>query len=134
MDLRVCNKRAFEALIQSGALDGLGGHRAQFMTVLDTALREASLQQEEIASGQVSMFGGPCTDDLRTRHMCSRRCPNIAPWTESIRLAKEKEILGFYTSGHPLEPFSTECELFATHKVCRPRRMEPRSRWRSRSW
>jgi DNA polymerase-3 subunit alpha len=43
--------------------------------------------------------------------------PNIAPWTESIRLAREKEILGFYTSGHPLEPFTTECELFATHKV-----------------
>jgi DNA polymerase-3 subunit alpha len=43
--------------------------------------------------------------------------PNIAPWTESVRLAKEKEILGFYTSGHPLEPFTTECELFSTHKV-----------------
>jgi DNA polymerase-3 subunit alpha len=115
VDLRVCNKRVFEALIQSGALDGLGGHRAQFMTILDTALREASLQQEEQASGQVSMFGGTVAGTAR-EHV-QQTLPNIAPWSESIRLAREKEILGFYTSGHPLEPFTTECELFATHKV-----------------
>jgi len=115
VDLRVCNKRVFEALIQSGALDGLGGHRAQYMTVLDTAINEASLQQEEIASGQVSMFGSPSADSGRSH--IHETLPNIAPWTESIRLAREKEILGFYTSGHPLEPFTTECELFATHKV-----------------
>ncbi|HEU4879077.1 MAG TPA: DNA polymerase III subunit alpha [Gemmatimonadaceae bacterium] len=115
VDLRVCNKRVFEALVQSGALDGLGGHRAQYMTILDTALREASLQQEEIASGQVSMFGGPVEGTAR-EHI-QQTLPNIAPWTESVRLAREKEILGFYTSGHPLEPFTTECELFATHKV-----------------
>jgi DNA polymerase-3 subunit alpha len=108
VDLRVCNKRVFEALIQSGALDGLGGHRAQFMTILDTALREASLQQEEQASGQVSMFGGPVAGTAR-EHV-QQTLPNIAPWSESIRLAREKEILGFYTSGHPLEPFTTESE------------------------
>ena len=115
VDLRVCNKRVFEALIQSGALDGLGGHRAQYMTVLDAALNEASLQQEEIASGQVSLFGAPSGDAARAH--VPQTLPNIAPWTESVRLAREKEILGFYTSGHPLEPFTTECELFATHKV-----------------
>ena len=115
VDLRVCNKRVFEALIQSGALDSLGGHRAQYMTVLDTALREASLQQEEFSSGQVSMFGS-ASGSTAKQHV-QQTLPNIAPWTESIRLAREKEILGFYTSGHPLEPFTTECELFSTHKV-----------------
>jgi DNA polymerase-3 subunit alpha len=116
VDLRVCNKRVFEALIQAGALDSLGGHRAQFMTALDSALREASLHQEEMASGQVSMFGAPATSG--SAHPAPpQMLPNIAPWSESVRLAKEKEILGFYTSGHPLEPFTTECELFSTHKV-----------------
>ena len=43
--------------------------------------------------------------------------PNLAPLSESERLTKEKEILGFYISGHPLEPFRAECELFATHTV-----------------
>jgi len=43
--------------------------------------------------------------------------PNVQPYSEPERLAREKEILGFYTSGHPLEPFSAECALFATHTV-----------------
>jgi DNA polymerase-3 subunit alpha len=115
VDLRVCNKRVFEALIQAGALDGIGGHRAQLAAILDQALREASLQQEETASGQVSMFGGPAAGD--TRPHAQLTLPNIAPWTESERLSKEKEAIGFYTSGHPLEPYRTECELFSTHKV-----------------
>jgi DNA polymerase-3 subunit alpha len=115
VDLRVCNKRVFEALIQSGALDSLGGHRAQYLTVLDAALSEAALQQEEIASGQVSLFGSPTSESSRPH--IPQVLPNVAPWTESVRLAREKEILGFYTSGHPLEPFITETELFSTHKV-----------------
>lgn len=115
VDLRVCNKRVFEALVQAGALDGLGGHRAQLAAILDQALREASLQQEETASGQVSMFGGPTAGD--TRPHAQLTLPNVAPWTESERLSKEKEAIGFYTSGHPLEPYRTECELFSTHKV-----------------
>jgi len=114
VDLRVCNKRVFEALIFAGALDAFDGHRAQLSAILDQALREASLQQEEEASGQVSMFGGPVGDP---RTHAPLTLPNVPPWSESERLAKEKEILGFYISGHPLEPFRTEAELFATHKV-----------------
>ncbi len=100
-------------MIQAGALDALDGHRAQLSALLDQALREASLQQEEAASGQVSMFGGLMAGD--TRMHAPLPLPNVAAWTESERLAKEKEALGFYTSGHPLEPYRTECELFATH-------------------
>jgi len=114
VDLRVCNKRVFEALIQAGALDALGGHRAQLFAALDQVLREASLKQEEIASGQVSMFGS-MTDNGQTHHPAV--LPTVATWTESERLAKEKETLGFYISGHPLEPYRVECELFSTHKA-----------------
>jgi DNA polymerase III subunit alpha len=114
VDLRLCNKRVFEALIASGALDNLGGHRAQYWAVLDTALQEASLKQEERAAGQVSLFGG---DDTSAVTGVSHVLPNLAPMSESERLTKEKEILGFYISGHPLEPFRIECELFATHTV-----------------
>ena len=114
VDLRLCNKRVFEALIASGAMDNLGGHRAQYMAVLDTALQEASLKQQEAAVGQFSLLGG--TDDT-TVVAASRTLPNIPALTDSDRLTKEKEILGFYISGHPLEPFRLECELFATHTV-----------------
>src|SRR5688500_7714049 len=116
IDLRICNKRVFEALIHSGALDGLGGHRAQYGAILDSAMQEASLKQAERISGQASLFGDASQEDT-ARHHLPMTLPNMAPLTDAERLAKEKEILGFYISGHPLEPFRTECELFATHTV-----------------
>ncbi|MFL5570949.1 MAG: DNA polymerase III subunit alpha, partial [Gemmatimonadaceae bacterium] len=115
IDLRVCNKRVLEALVHAGALDSLGGHRAQLAAALDLAIREASLRQEDIATGQASLFGASSDpgEKAETPHVLS----NVPPWTESERLAKEKEILGFYISGHPLERFRTEAEIFASHTV-----------------
>jgi DNA polymerase-3 subunit alpha len=78
-------------------------------------MQESSLKQQEKAMGQVSLFGGPA-DDSATQH-APRTLPNVAPMAESERLTREKEILGFYISGHPLEPYRVECELFATHTV-----------------
>jgi DNA polymerase-3 subunit alpha len=115
VDLRLCNKRVFEALIHAGALDGLGGHRAQYLTVLDAAVQEAGLKQEERESGQGSLFGDGRGGNAREHAQLA--LPNVPPQSESERLTREKEILGFYISGHPLEPFRTECELFATHTV-----------------
>jgi DNA polymerase-3 subunit alpha len=114
VDLRLCNKRVFEALIASGALDNLGGHRAQYWAVLDSALQEASLKQQEAAMGQFSLLGGI---DGGAPVQAPRVLPNMAELQESERLTREKEILGFYISGHPLEPFRLECELFASHTV-----------------
>ena len=117
VDLRVCNKRVFEALIGAGALDSLGGHRAQFAKALDDAIAEASLKQDEKASGQVSLFGDPSSNGGASSRGTTATLPVASPWPESERLQREKEILGFYISGHPLEPYRTECELFATHQV-----------------
>jgi DNA polymerase-3 subunit alpha len=131
VDLRLCNKRVFEALIASGALDSLGAERSRNWAALDTALHEASLRQAEKESGQGSLFGdllatgseagGATTADTANAAVpapnAAHRFPNVAPWGESERLSKEKEILGFYISGHPLEPYQLECELFASHTV-----------------
>jgi DNA polymerase-3 subunit alpha len=116
VDLRLCNKRVFEALLYSGALDGLGGHRAQLSAVLDTALQEASLMQTERTIGQGSLFGDVSAPGEQSSHR-PLVLPNVPALSESERLTREKEILGFYISGHPLEPYRTECELFATHTV-----------------
>jgi DNA polymerase-3 subunit alpha len=117
IDLRMCNKRVFEALIAAGALDGLAGHRAQFFRVLDDAISEASLKQQERAMGQGTLFGGSEDQTPDAARQTPDALPNVAPMPEGERLAREKEILGFYISGHPLEPFRTEVELFATHTV-----------------
>jgi DNA polymerase-3 subunit alpha len=115
VDLRACNKRVFEALICGGALDGLGGHRGQYLAALDTAMSEASFKQQEAATGQGSLFGEGGPTQGTTSHKPT--LPNMPAWGESERLTREKEILGFYVSGHPLEPFRAEAELFATRKI-----------------
>lgn len=121
IDLRLCNKRVFEALVAAGAGDALGGHRAQLMAALDHAISEASLRQEEAELGQVSLFGDFGDTDSSASNTGGSSAPpplpNIPAWGESERLQREKELLGFYISGHPLEPFRTECELFASHTV-----------------
>ena len=119
VDLRLCNRRVFEALIQSGALDALGGHRAQLIAALEAAISEAGLKQEEASIGQGSLFGdlGPAADTVDSQARHGPTLPNTPVWSDSERLAQEKAILGFYISGHPLAPFRTECELFATHTV-----------------
>jgi DNA polymerase-3 subunit alpha len=110
IDLRVCNKRVLEALIASGAGDRLGGHRAQLFAALDQVVAEASLQQAEAAAGQATLFGdaGPSLPAPRSP------LPAVPEWTEAERLAREKELVGFFVSGHPLGRFAAEVALFAS--------------------
>ena len=114
VDLRLCNKRVFEALLHAGAFDNLGGHRAQLAAAIDGAIQAASLAQDEIATGQGSLFGDSSATPKATLRPT---LPNVPEFSEHERLTREKEILGFYISGHPLEPFRAEAELLATHRV-----------------
>jgi DNA polymerase-3 subunit alpha len=109
IDLRLCNKRVLESLIVAGACDGLGGHRKQLCEALDHVLGEAQLLQQEKEAGQASLFG----EATAPRHRAAD-LPDIPAWTEAERLVKEKEVLGFFISGHPLERFRDEVELFGT--------------------
>jgi DNA polymerase-3 subunit alpha len=116
IDLRLCNKRVLESLIVAGACDGLGGHRKQLCEALDHVLGEALLLQQEKEAGQASLFGEatgmgePALSAAKGR----MSLPDIPAWTEAERLVKEKEVLGFFISGHPLERFRDEVELFGT--------------------
>ncbi|HEX2450342.1 MAG TPA: DNA polymerase III subunit alpha, partial [Gemmatimonadales bacterium] len=115
IDLRLCNKRVLESLIVAGACDGLGGHRKQLCEALDRVLAEAQLKQEEREAGQGMLFELAATgENGREQAGTERPLPDVPPWTEAERLAKEKEVLGFFISGHPLERFRSEAELFGT--------------------
>ena len=109
IDLRLANKRVLESLIAAGACDSLGGHRSQLLAVLEPVLAEAQLRQQEREAGQESLFG-----ELPETRAGPPVLPDLAPWPEAERLAREKEVLGFFISGHPLEPFRPEVELFGT--------------------
>src|SRR3989449_914454 len=86
IDLRLCNKRVIEALIDAGACDSLGGdHSAQLVGALDTAFGEAQARQQERVSGQHALFG-EATPIPRP----SSPLPDVVPWTEHERLTREK--------------------------------------------
>src|SRR5947209_3653738 len=109
IDLRLCNKRVLEALIDAGACDSLGGHRAQLVAALDAAFGEAQARQEERNAGQGALFG----DQGAIPHPRAL-LPDVAPWSEHDRLTREKAVLGFFISGHPLARYRVEVELFGT--------------------
>jgi DNA polymerase-3 subunit alpha len=111
IDLRLCNKRVVESLVAAGACDSLGGHRKQLLEALDAALGEAQAKQAEREAGQVSLFGEEAPASARP---VARGLPEVPPWTEQERLAREKEVIGFFISGHPLERFRHEAVLFGT--------------------
>jgi DNA polymerase III subunit alpha len=101
VDLRLLNKRVLESLVKSGAMDSLG-RRAQLMSVLDRAMERAQKAQRDAESGQHGLFGVFQQDDSEAHN---DKLPNIPDWDEHDRLTAEKEILGFFISGHPLEKF-----------------------------
>ena len=109
IDLRLCNKRVLESLVAAGACDSLGGYRSQLTAALDGVLAEAQLKQQEREAGQESLFGEEQASRPRTVTL-----PDVPDWPEADRLVREKEVIGFFISGHPLEPFRPEVELFGT--------------------
>ncbi len=103
VDLRLMNKRVIESLIKAGALDSMGS-RAQLTAAIDKAIERAQKAQRDAAQGQHGLFGlfneqtapGRGVDDL----------PRVAEWEENERLSAEKEVLGFFVSGHPLDKYA----------------------------
>src|SRR3989449_7087611 len=106
VDLRLLNKRVLESLIKSGAMDSLG-RRGQLMAVLDKAIERAQKTQRDAESGQHGLFGVFQEEEVQN-HI--DRLPETPDWDEHTRLANEKEILGFFITGHPLEKYSEKLE------------------------
>jgi DNA polymerase-3 subunit alpha len=117
VDLRLLNKRVIESLIKSGAMDALG-RRAQLMAVVDTAMEHAQKSQRDAAMGQHGLFGVFAEE---VGAPAEKPLPNTPDWDEHQRLAAEKEILGFFITGHPLEKYRDKLLDFSaltTEDVC----------------
>jgi DNA polymerase-3 subunit alpha len=108
IDVRALNKRACEALIAAGAMDAFG-HRAQLLAGLDTAYQEVLARKAEQEAGQASLFGGEHAEALER---VDPSLPDVPEWAEHDRLAREKEALGFFASGHPLNRFQEVVRAF----------------------
>jgi DNA polymerase-3 subunit alpha len=132
VDLRVMNSRVIQSLIKAGALDSLGS-RASLFKAVDKAMERAQKAQKDAAQGQTGLFGlfdegpkgGRDADDL----------PKVADWEEGERLANEKEVLGFFVSGHPLDKYAEKLRnlsgVISTAEALE--RKPPEKRWGSQA-
>jgi DNA polymerase III subunit alpha len=102
VDTRLLNKRVVESLVRSGALDGLGAHRAQMMAVVDRAIDRAQRTQRAKESGQHGLFGATPA----AAPVTSEALSEVDPWPEHELLAAEYATLGFFISGHPLDKYA----------------------------
>ena len=113
VDLRLLNRRVLESLIKSGAMDSLG-KRSQLMAVLDRAMENAQKSHRDAESGQHGLFGVFSQEEASSP---AERLPDVPDWDEQQRLAAEKEILGFFITGHPLEKYADKLKDFQAREA-----------------
>ena len=103
IDTRLLNKRVLESLVRSGAMDGLGAHRAQMISVIDRVMERSQKLQRAREAGQHGLFGGGASS---ATPMPAEELPEVPEWPEHELLAAEYATLGFYISGHPLDKYA----------------------------
>lgn len=110
IDLRTSNKRVLEHLIYAGAFDTLPGNRAQKIAELETIMEKAAAQKKEEATGQMGLFSVPTKayslDNLYT-------FAPLSDMSNKEKLEKEKEVIGFYLTSHPLETYADQRSMIA---------------------
>ncbi|HPN39071.1 MAG TPA: DNA polymerase III subunit alpha, partial [Melioribacteraceae bacterium] len=107
IDTRIVNKRVLEGLVLAGAFDDTKGSRAQNFAAVEIALEYASNSAKMGYDGMDSLFGD------EEMELDEPELPNVEPWDTKEKLAREREVLGFYLSSHPLSNFTTEYNSFA---------------------
>lgn len=112
IDLRLANKKVMESLIKCGAMDSFKMPRAQMVSSLEMILESASRSQKEKAKGQFSFFDSAFSDNGFKG--TGNNIPYVKEWPEPQLLAFEKEMLGFYVSGHPLARYAKQLKHFAS--------------------
>jgi DNA polymerase-3 subunit alpha len=103
VDLRVMNSRVIESLIKAGALDSLGT-RGALAAAVNKAMERAQKAQKDAEFGQTGLFG--LFDEVPVNGHKGDDLPHVADWEESVRLTNEKDVLGFFVSGHPLDKYA----------------------------
>ena len=109
---REVNRRAIENFIKAGAFDGLGGNRRQFMMVYAAILDNVMQEKKHSLEGQMSLFDLVSEEEKKTYEI---RLPDVEEYQKEELLAMEKEVLGIYVSGHPLEEYEEKWRKNISH-------------------
>lgn len=113
VDPRVCNRRTLESLIQAGAFDDLEDNRAKLLFGVEDILAFASRKQEEQRLNQVNLFGGGSGGGI----LQEPKLKEVPKWSTIERLNKERELIGLYLSGHPLNRYKEDIRLFGKQNL-----------------
>jgi DNA polymerase-3 subunit alpha len=111
VDLRKVNKKVIESLIKCGAFDRLGPSRRAMIEALDAVLEQSASFQREKNEGQFNLFATECVPGPNG-NLTDTPVPDLSEWDTQIKLAHEKEIMGFYVTGHPLMEFGDLIKRF----------------------
>ncbi len=121
IDLKKCNKRVIEKLIQAGAMDRLGPHRAAMMASVDEAVKAAGQFHQAESFGQSDMFGVL----MDAPEEVEQAYAQVPPWPEKVWLEGERETLGLYLTGHPVNAYISELGKYTS---CRLNEAQPTRR------
>jgi DNA polymerase III subunit alpha len=110
VDMGAVNRRMIESLIRAGAMDSLEGGRARKFAAVEGAMEGGQRAWRDRESGQVGLFG-----DLIAEEPHAISLPNVPEWSDKEKLAAEKEMLGFWVTGHPLDRYADKVAELATH-------------------
>jgi DNA polymerase-3 subunit alpha len=110
VDLGAVNKRMIESLVKAGALDSLAPVRAQLFAAVEGAMELGQKAWRDRESGQAGLFAAMFAEEPAEKPL-----PNVPEWPSAERLTGEKEVLGFYVTGHPLEQFRDKITDLASH-------------------
>jgi DNA polymerase-3 subunit alpha len=111
VDLGCLNRRMIESLIRAGAMDSLEGTRAQIFSAVESAVEAGQRVWRDRVSGQSGLFGM----EFDTADVVEKALPQVEDWTLREKLQGEKELLGFYVTGHPLDQYADKIAELATH-------------------
>jgi DNA polymerase-3 subunit alpha len=109
VDTRIVNKRGIEGLVLAGAFDSIEKNRARLFNAVEKALEFGHKAQNSKLIAEDSLFGG--TDEVK---ICEPELPDVEEWPAKEQLAKERQVIGFYISEHPLRKYEVEYKSFAT--------------------
>jgi DNA polymerase III subunit alpha len=115
LDLTKVNRRVLEALIKSGSLDCLAVSRAALMTRLASAMQRGDQNARAHEAGQVDLFG--LAAEERACAIQPKHAAAEPDWSETLRLAGERDTLGFYLTGHPIDRVAQELPRFVSHRI-----------------
>ncbi len=119
VDLRIVNKKCMESLICAGAFDSVPGTRGQLFETIDKALEYGGGFQKDRLSGQVNLFESIFSSEKKESEQSipEPQLADVQPWPYNLVLQREKEILGFYVSGHPLDRYYDEVKGFSSFSL-----------------